>query len=78
MPLSIATDAPSGKASNGWMSIGTPPSALQSRRASSIRAELRDIQMARRRPRFHWSRMMPAPSRPFPTPVPSAMKKPVR
>ncbi|CEG10272.1 hypothetical protein BN961_03710 [Afipia felis] len=54
------------------------PSADQSRCASSISLSDLEIQTALRRPCIQLSSTMLADSRPFPTPVPSPMKKPRR
>jgi hypothetical protein len=55
-----------------------PPTAIQSRRASSISLSDLEIQTARRRPRSQWSRRIAATCRPLPAPVPSPRNQPRR
>jgi hypothetical protein len=74
MPSRIVTGWPSFHCPSGWMSMGSPPSADQSRRASSNSASFFEIQMWRRSPRSHRSRMTLATWRPLPAPVPSPRK----
>ena len=57
MPSRMAMGVPSFQDASGWMSIGRPPSAAQSRRASSSSASFFEIQIWRRSPRAHRSRM---------------------
>ena len=74
----MGISAPWRNLPSGMTSSSRPPSAVQSRRASSTSLSDCESQSARRRPRSQWSSTMAATWRPLPAPVPSPSIQPRR
>ena len=78
MPSSSGISIPWRKLPSGMTSLSSPPSAVQSRRASSSSLSDCESQSAFFRPRSRLSRMIAATCRPLPQPVPSPSIQPRR